>query len=304
MSIFILFLSTWVDSSKPVLLGRSTTPCGFEGDNDSYGLGVRLGAYLQWLTSIFAYHLSAKEAESMHAVNTCFQIAMTGALIVTTKSQGSEMHAVEAFVILLFCVGGMCPAVTWPWQPNRKLRHPFGRLGPANSGTLVRLLTLLVASSYGVWYTFHGMDVMQHDRCTSNVFWFAQVDLYGRFRSFLKCLFVGTAATVTVIAVDAVVMLLFDLRDFLKNWMEADEDEDNTEEKERARPSWTLVLPSVLTLSILAVMVELTLHWSHVRNVNSCNTTGQLFPLIVGAAGALRLTYVFLLDFLRGNLSF
>lgn len=288
--------------SQQVISSRSVTECGFDGDNDSYGLGVRLGAYLQWLTSIFAYHLSATEAKSMRAVNTCFQIAVICGLIANTRSRGGGLHAIEGFIILLFCLGGMCPAVTWPWQSQKKAKHPFGKLSPANTGTLIRLLALLATCSYGVWYSFQGMDTMQHDGCTTWVFCFAKVNLYGGFRIFLKCLFSSSLAVAAVVTVDALATILFELYDFIKNWMYPDE--DSSEEIDKPRPSWKVVLPSVLALVFLAVTVELTLLWSHVDGIYNCNTTGQLFPLIVGAAGALRLVYILLIDFLRGNLRF
>ena len=35
----------------------NTTHHGIPGDEDLYGLGLRLGSYLQWLTFIVFYHL-------------------------------------------------------------------------------------------------------------------------------------------------------------------------------------------------------------------------------------------------------
>ena len=107
------------------------------------------------------------EATSMRAVNMCFQIAIIVDLIVTTQTRGIKMHAIEPLIILLFCLGGSCTALTWPRQSRRRAQNPFGRLGRSNSGALIRLLSLVTACSYGVWYGFHGIDTMKHDTCTS-----------------------------------------------------------------------------------------------------------------------------------------
>ena len=52
-----------------------STVCGFRGDENVYGLGIRLGVYLQWLTSCLAYNFVADEAVTLRGVNTCFTLA-------------------------------------------------------------------------------------------------------------------------------------------------------------------------------------------------------------------------------------
>ena len=37
---------------------NNTTYCNFPGDDNLYGAGVRIGSYLQWLATIFAYSLA------------------------------------------------------------------------------------------------------------------------------------------------------------------------------------------------------------------------------------------------------
>ena len=49
--------------------------CGFVGDNSTYGLGIRLGIYLQWIASSIAYHFVPEEAVTMRGVNTFFTLS-------------------------------------------------------------------------------------------------------------------------------------------------------------------------------------------------------------------------------------
>lgn len=303
----LLLVSTTVlaEISPPPAVNQTNSPvesvqCGFNGDNDSYGLGVRLGAYLQWLTSIFAYNLSPIEAASMRAVNSCYQIAMMVALIVTTRTRGISMHTVEAYIILLLCLGGLCASVTWPWSSKKQAHHPFGSIGPSNLGALIRLLALVATCSYGIWFAFIGMDNMIHDACSSIVFCFARVSLHGKFRIFLKVVFVVGLIAAAVTAADSIASISLECMEWLKHWMEADGSTQASDEVSQS--SLLLLLPSCIALALLVVSLETTIVWSHVETVYKCDTTGQLFPLIVGAAGVIRLAYVLLLNYLRGDL--
>ena len=51
------------------------TTCGFEGDSGTYGLGVRLGIYFQWIADRIAVLGLPTEARSVRRVNMCFTLA-------------------------------------------------------------------------------------------------------------------------------------------------------------------------------------------------------------------------------------
>ena len=51
------------------------TCVGFNGDNNTYGLGIRLGAYLQWISSAFAYTFVQEEVDTMRGVNLYFTLS-------------------------------------------------------------------------------------------------------------------------------------------------------------------------------------------------------------------------------------
>jgi hypothetical protein len=53
----------------------ATSTCGFKGDDNTYGLGIRLGVYIQWIISSIAYNFIPGEAVTMRGVNTCFTLA-------------------------------------------------------------------------------------------------------------------------------------------------------------------------------------------------------------------------------------
>ncbi|KAG8958725.1 hypothetical protein FRC00_002367 [Tulasnella sp. 408] len=88
--------------------------CGFDGDSNTYGLGIRLGLYLQWLSTAFCTLLissSAEEYKNMKGVNLCFQASVFGGLLYVTFTDGrtlgsGQLYAVEVWIMLLLSTGG------------------------------------------------------------------------------------------------------------------------------------------------------------------------------------------------------
>jgi hypothetical protein len=301
-----------------------TSGCGFAGDADSYGLGVRLGAYIQWLTSVIAYNLYDSEAASMRGVNTCFQAAVfIGLVVITTRR--AELHAVEAFVVLLFCMGGFFSTLPLPYRfltgAHASDVRGIARFRPTNAGDLVRNLLGTATCAYGVWFAFVGADRMEQSRIASGcgsgngadlsrfspVFVFARVDLYGWARTLLKVLIVLGLVYMAVVLGLSVFAVLKDCYDYVKDWTnvdaEADDDADDAARSERVlQPSWKAVLLSLVGLALLVVAVELTLYWNEVEGVYSLGSTGQVFPLVVGVAGLSRLLWKVGYDYVKGDI--
>ncbi|KAF8465698.1 hypothetical protein BDZ91DRAFT_681402, partial [Kalaharituber pfeilii] len=170
--------------------------CGFDGDQDTYGLGIRIGLYFQWLTSSLAYNFVPSEAVTMRGVNNCFQAAMFAGLLFVTITKGSELFAVEAYLMLLFCMGGVCSSTGdegpsyWeddenPQQRARTIRG-YAYYDTTTLGSYVRLLLTAAFLAYGLWFVWVGMDGMRHPPCSTYAFFFARVNLYNWFRTFLK----------------------------------------------------------------------------------------------------------------------
>ena len=84
---------------------RFGDPVGFEGDADFYGLGIRLGVYLQWLTNLIT--VGYLEKERLHALTTyhIFSISITVALFVKIFASACTFSA-EIFIVLVLFWGG------------------------------------------------------------------------------------------------------------------------------------------------------------------------------------------------------
>src|SRR5436190_13179186 len=98
-------LSSPVSSSALPLRMRSET-CGFVGNSDAYGLGIRLGIYFQWIASWIANQLSPEIAAELNDVNCIFLIAIFISGIVLSATP-SKAHAVEILILLFILFGSV-----------------------------------------------------------------------------------------------------------------------------------------------------------------------------------------------------
>ena len=77
---------------------------------DLYGLGIRLGVYLQWVSSWLSNSLNPIGATLNHDANSIFVLAIACALISVAVS--GEVHPVEGYIMLLICYGYFLTVLT------------------------------------------------------------------------------------------------------------------------------------------------------------------------------------------------
>lgn len=169
--------------------------CGFGGDNDTYGLGIRLGLYIQWLTFIITCGFVTQEARSIRGITNCFQGAMFVALIYITVSKGSELYAVEAYIVLSFCFGGAGLEAMISSGIADIDEHEYSNFGDFAIAYMMHLGGFIQFSlgmglyAYGVWFFFTGMDNMKHPSCSTFIFFFSKLHVYHWIRTFMKVFF-------------------------------------------------------------------------------------------------------------------
>lgn len=268
--------------------------CGFRGDDNTYGLGIRLGVYFQWVTSSIAYNLVPEEAITMRGVNNCFQAAMFAGLLFITITKGSELYAVEAFIMLMFCMGGVCSGDA-PGESDRLDRKAkrFAYYGASKMGSLIRFTLGAGFCAYGVWFTFRGMDNMKHPSCSTFAFFFARVNLYNWFRTFWKVVFIIGASIYGTIVVFGGFGLLVGGWKLLTGHAKlslSGHPADNGSEFDIPNTSKSNIAFST-ALVLFIIGVELMIKWNHIQGVNDIGSTGQLLPLIIGVGGTFRVVY-------------
>ncbi|KAI4869538.1 hypothetical protein F4820DRAFT_13300 [Hypoxylon rubiginosum] len=269
--------------------------CEFEGNSDMYGLGVRIGCYLQWSTSIFAENLYGPAVESCRDANTTFQFAMLAGLVLSTGNPKENAVALEGYIALLFCFASVWIA-SLQVLPAPKSDHadplPWLNTKRAMRGAGDMLLNAAICS-YGIYLLYVGFDQLQRTTCPETVFFFGSVELFGWFRIFLKVVLIisliGSAATLLL----RILSLFQQLYQFINQWRQSYMPQSpNPPERVRiVKISLTKLLGSIVGLGIFIVAIELTIAWNHIRNVYECASFSQLFPLVAGATNLARVIY-------------
>ena len=77
--------------------------CGFTGNPDIYGIGIRIGYYSQALAVWFANYFHYREANALRSVNNLFLFALTIVGLIYVHD-ARKTYAVEAFLLLYIAV--------------------------------------------------------------------------------------------------------------------------------------------------------------------------------------------------------
>ncbi|KAK8252123.1 hypothetical protein IWZ00DRAFT_544161 [Phyllosticta capitalensis] len=99
------------------------------GNGDLYGLGIRLGIYLQWLSSHITHTVSPASAAATHDANSVFLLAILIALTTGTARPRKWIRAEEAYVVLLIAWGFVGTVVGVAGVRLRGLEGHGGGLG-------------------------------------------------------------------------------------------------------------------------------------------------------------------------------
>ena len=82
----------------------NTGTCGpIDGNPDFYGLGIRIGVYLQWISAWLNLLVDPNSAQSTYDGNSVFVFAITIATIVASRSDA--MQPIEIYIMLQIIIG-------------------------------------------------------------------------------------------------------------------------------------------------------------------------------------------------------
>lgn len=131
--------------------------CHFDGNPDMYGLGIRLGFYLQWLGLIFADALGVyDEISSIRFANTSFVVAEFLAILIQISQMTIE--PLDIYIVLLLCYGAylfLLPLYFWRIITRFDSRLDPTRwhtVEPGNFDNQLNYLLLIAVSSFQIWF--------------------------------------------------------------------------------------------------------------------------------------------------------
>jgi hypothetical protein len=162
--------------------------CAFNGNSDMYGLGIRLGYYLQWFGSVLAAWIAPGEVEGLRITNTLFVAATFLALLIQVgENQSPEqggLQTVEVYIVLLLTFGsafGLVPILLWRFgtgfdAEKDPTRWPKAKTQSATFNGLYTLLLIAVVA-FQIWYW--GEKVVEDGipGCSSWGFLFSRISL-------------------------------------------------------------------------------------------------------------------------------
>ncbi|KAJ5400297.1 hypothetical protein N7465_010786 [Penicillium sp. CMV-2018d] len=246
-----------------------------EAAQDLYGLGVRLGFYLQALAMImYLYGDKKNYGKGLKLASGSITVSVLASWF--RYATEAEFSPSEAVVVLMILMSLSFPA---KWT----LRNPRTIMGET-IGIITILLTELATCTALLW-TFASLVHSLPRLGTPNVvFFFSPVSLTGWFRYLALVYLVLDAITSLYLAYRMVLVMMIVWRCYAAGHREPDEQESaaivNTIDWEDDQFRLTIMLWLAWVFAIVAV--ETTLRWNHLTPSNDLRSPGQLIPFVTG----------------------
>lgn len=294
------------DPADPTPSANSTDPywtqCGFNGDQDMYGLGIRIGYYVQWVATVFGAYYTPKIVSSAFEANAIFNIGMLAGLVYSTMRR-TNMFVVEPVMVLGFSIGGAIVGVLDPKNVHdpKSLKSLRARLVHL-CGTGALSLPLLI---YWTWYSFYGMDIMLDNHCARYTFFLVKIHIWAPwFRYFMKIATVMALVGLFSLAIGVIIAYRKKSEELPHNERHSRPglydrprlSRSATALALRSRPTKLQFFVVIVVCAICALSVELGIIWNQITGVNALGATGQLIPMAIGLITSVRVVMGVLKD--------
>ncbi|XWW99426.1 hypothetical protein V2A60_007436 [Cordyceps javanica] len=263
--------------------------CPVQGQPDLYGLGIRIGIYIQMLSVQLSALLSIvlRQDDYLGESVVIFILAVGSVLIKLIVDK--QILAVEAapMIALLLAQVGVCRSVS-------KMGVVVG---------IIYAVEFCGLSALFVWFWWYGMDVLGHSPCPDDkVFFFVKVSLWGWFRTMNKVFAVITALMATLMAIMYIfgysllfMQLFFSLVQRLRGMRTEPLRQNNAnQQNDLDDDNWNVDIERAFEITAnigVIVFVEMTLKWNNITNVHSLRDPGQFMPLMIALAQLVAIIY-------------
>jgi hypothetical protein len=150
--------------------------CGFQGNPDLYGLGIRLGVYFQWASAQIIYGWYPEGRNDLAESYLVFLFAIIVAVIVIT-AQAEPTYAGEILILIYIIFGGIYTVLGGGARQHHLNRIKKSSVHYAQLFTFSIIMTSTCI--YCSWFWLHGLrhNVLQTP-CGTYGFLFTKVSLY------------------------------------------------------------------------------------------------------------------------------
>ena len=135
--------------------------CGFQGNADIYGIGIRIGYYTQAFSLWFANFFLLREAKHLRGINNFFVFALGIAGSIYAYN-ARDTYAIEAFLLLqiAICIGAA--------SVMDNTRYSSRYLRRSEQSLLLRTITVNAGLIFNLCYWWRGLDLMKPTPCTNS----------------------------------------------------------------------------------------------------------------------------------------
>lgn len=167
---------------QPTLIRGEMDDCSFEGNADLYGLGIRLGFYLQWLTTVLANFVLAKE--EIIANGFAFAVYISAVFLnLVVQTTRLTIDPLDVYVTNLLAFGSQFILIPLSLWRMVTCADPFldpTRWTVITPGLFLRILSVILwvtSSTFQLWYWIHYLPLSNKRECDSYGFLFVKVPL-------------------------------------------------------------------------------------------------------------------------------
>jgi hypothetical protein len=270
--------------------------CQFEGNNDMYGLGIRLGYYLQWYGAILARWIAPSEVKAIGFSIDIFVAATFLALIVLTANDVDSLQPVETYIVLLLMFGSylaLVPIYFWRlltgcdpyWDPTR---YPLVNTGALRANLSFILLIGVLCFQY--WFWFDRVPDLDRYNCEQYGFLLSQVRLNSKVSVVLNALlyfWLGVVCLYLLILKTLHALGFPDPGERKRRVISRSHKERHIDLLQNLDTWIKVVIAIMVTLA-----TELTISWNHIEGANTLAGAGNTIPFVIGIGAIVRVLYV------------
>ncbi|OTA63764.1 hypothetical protein K449DRAFT_433087 [Hypoxylon sp. EC38] len=253
--------------------------CSVEGNSDMYGLGIRLGFYLNWYAGILANFIAAEEIESVQYAMLSFITATFVAVVVQTAH--NTVTVLDTYITLLLCFGYnffLIPIYIWRLLTGFNKGVDPTRWSRVHHGSLFHAYNLVLTMSVAIFQLwFWTSEAVRSNTCPYYGFLLRRSLLSSVEARIVN---ITLQAFIIFILVQFAAMLLRDVLSPKKSTKDPDE---STSLPKRRKTRLQTIYPVILLViaSIVTAATELTIAWNDITDVSDLDTAGQLIPFLI-----------------------
>ena len=151
----VFYTTCDIERFRSIQANHTLCAQGFEGNNDLYGLGIRISLYLQWLSVFLANNLLPVTRQELQKANLLFSLAICLATIIASFVEACVFSIEIEIMYWMYWGGYVCVFASAPCRARLGSGIKWIKL---DWTTAILFTTHVVMIYHGVWFVFNAYD--------------------------------------------------------------------------------------------------------------------------------------------------